>query len=471
MPCSRSVVRPEPVQQPAHVRLASRRGAPAGLRRRDRLAQLAATHRGRLAGEGRARRLLDLYLHQLVAHVGVRFAPGPIDTQDKGLVVVGVHTPEFPLRARCRERPSRREGHARRLPDRARTATTRSGRRSRTTTGPPCTSRTRTAGSGTTTLGRADTQSARWSSSACCVRPAATASQTMSRRSHRNGYEAQADWTNLESPESYLGYEQGRSFGSPERAELDEPRTYTEPDTLRLNQWALGGEWTIERRACVLNRPDGRIAFRFHARDVHLVMGPRLRGGSVPFRVLVDGDPPGDAHGLDVGEEGQGTVDEQRLLPADSPARSDRRPDLRDRLRRARRRGLRVHVRLGPPSRLTGRGWSQPRTTPTDRRAVVRSSRWRFAGGRSGSSPSGSPPDAESPRRIARPNSSAVRASAGRRHSSDSEHARSAAARRGGRPGARAVTTRAGVDSARAPRAKALAVDGFLMATEGCSST
>jgi Thioredoxin like C-terminal domain len=128
-----------------------------------------------------------------------------------------------------------------------------------------------------------------------------------------DGFEAQADWTNLESPESYLGYEQGRSFGSAERAELDEPRSYTEPDTLRLNQWALAGEWTIERRACVLNGPDGRIAFRFHARDVHLVMGPRLRGGSLPFRVLVDGEPPGDAHGLDVTEEGQGTVDEQRL--------------------------------------------------------------------------------------------------------------------------------------------------------------
>ena len=127
------------------------------------------------------------------------------------------------------------------------------------------------------------------------------------------GFEARADWTNLESPESYLGYEQGRSFGSPEHAALDEPRTYTEPDTLRLNQWALAGEWTIERRACVLDRPDGRIAFRFHARDVHLVMGPRMRGSSVPFRVLLDGEPPDEAHGLDVTEQGEGTVAEQRL--------------------------------------------------------------------------------------------------------------------------------------------------------------
>ncbi len=127
------------------------------------------------------------------------------------------------------------------------------------------------------------------------------------------GFEAQADWANLESPETYLGYEQGRSFASPGRPAVDEPRVYAAPDTLGLNQWALAGDWTIERRACVLNRADGRIAFRFHARDVHFVMGPRTRGTTVPFRVLVDGEPPGDAHGLDLDEAGHGTVDEQRL--------------------------------------------------------------------------------------------------------------------------------------------------------------
>jgi hypothetical protein len=72
-------------------------------------------------------------------------------------------------------------------------------------------------------------------------------------------------------------------------------------------------EWTIQRGASVLNRADGRIAFRFHARDVNLVLGPRERGGSVPFRVLIDGKPPGDAHGLDVDEQGQGAVAQQRL--------------------------------------------------------------------------------------------------------------------------------------------------------------
>jgi thiol-disulfide isomerase/thioredoxin len=127
------------------------------------------------------------------------------------------------------------------------------------------------------------------------------------------GFGAQADWANLESPETYLGYEQARNFASPGRVELDEARTYVAPDTLKLNQWALAGDWTFERRACVLNRADGRIVFHFHARDVHLVMGPRLRGTSVPFRVLVDGEPPGASHGLDVDERGQGVAAQQRL--------------------------------------------------------------------------------------------------------------------------------------------------------------
>jgi thiol-disulfide isomerase/thioredoxin len=127
------------------------------------------------------------------------------------------------------------------------------------------------------------------------------------------GFEAQADWANLESPETYLGYEQAQRFASPVGVALDEPRTYVAPHPLQLNDWALSGDWTVQRRASVLNQADGRIAFRFHARDVHLVMGPRARGTSVPFRVLVDGEPPRDAHGLDVDEQGQGRVAEQRL--------------------------------------------------------------------------------------------------------------------------------------------------------------
>jgi thiol-disulfide isomerase/thioredoxin len=128
-----------------------------------------------------------------------------------------------------------------------------------------------------------------------------------------DGFEAQADWATLESPETYLGYEQAQNFASPGGADFDEPRTYVAPDPLKLNHWALAGDWTIERRASVLHQAEGRIAFRFHARDVHLVMGPGARGTSVPFRVLVDGEPPGDAHGLDVDEHGGGAVARQRL--------------------------------------------------------------------------------------------------------------------------------------------------------------
>jgi thiol-disulfide isomerase/thioredoxin len=117
-----------------------------------------------------------------------------------------------------------------------------------------------------------------------------------------DGFEAQADWANLESPETYLGSAQARNFASGVASER-----------LRPNQWTLSGDWTVGRGASVLNGADGRIAYRFHARDVNLVMGPRARGTSVPFRVVVDGEPPGDAHGLDVDEQGRGTVTHQRL--------------------------------------------------------------------------------------------------------------------------------------------------------------
>jgi thiol-disulfide isomerase/thioredoxin len=127
------------------------------------------------------------------------------------------------------------------------------------------------------------------------------------------GFEAQADWTNVRSPETYLGYEQGQNLATPRDAAVDEPHTYVAPDSLELNTWALSGDWTIEGRASVLNQADGRMAFRFHARDVNLVIAPRTRGTSVPFRVLVDGQPPGDAHGLDVDEGGNGTLVQPRL--------------------------------------------------------------------------------------------------------------------------------------------------------------
>ena len=128
-----------------------------------------------------------------------------------------------------------------------------------------------------------------------------------------DGFEAQADWANLESPETYLGYEQAQNFASADGAEFDEPFTFGVPDPLERNQWALSGEWTIGPGASVLNGTEGRITFRFHARDINLVMGPPSRETSVPFRVFVDGEAPGDAHGLDVDEQGNGTLTQQRL--------------------------------------------------------------------------------------------------------------------------------------------------------------
>ena len=127
------------------------------------------------------------------------------------------------------------------------------------------------------------------------------------------GAEAAADWGSLKSPENYVGYERTENFASPGGAVLDKHRVYAAPAQLRLNHWALSGDWTVGRQATVLNKANGRIAYRFHARDLHLVMGPATRGTSVRFRVLIDGQPPGAAHGINVDSQGNGTVTEQRL--------------------------------------------------------------------------------------------------------------------------------------------------------------
>jgi thiol-disulfide isomerase/thioredoxin len=126
------------------------------------------------------------------------------------------------------------------------------------------------------------------------------------------GFEAQADWQSLGSPETYLGYEQGQSFASANTAEFDEAQDFGVPDRLELNQWALSGNWTLGPGKSVTNEADGRLVFRFRARDVNLVMGPPA-SGAVQFRVRVDGQAPGDAHGLDIDEDGNGTLDRPRL--------------------------------------------------------------------------------------------------------------------------------------------------------------
>jgi hypothetical protein len=127
------------------------------------------------------------------------------------------------------------------------------------------------------------------------------------------GAEAPADWADLRSAENYTGYERTENFASPGGAVPGRRHGYTAPAELRLNQWALSGDWTMDEQAVTLNEAGGQIGYRFHARDVHLVMGPSVPGVVVRFRVLIDGQPPGAAHGADVDDRGDGSAAGQRL--------------------------------------------------------------------------------------------------------------------------------------------------------------
>jgi Thioredoxin like C-terminal domain/AhpC/TSA family len=127
------------------------------------------------------------------------------------------------------------------------------------------------------------------------------------------GPEVAADWGSLGSGETYLGYRRTDGFASPDGLTPNEARVYDIPDRLRRNHWALSGDWTATPEAVVLQGPGGRIARRFEARDVHLVMGPPARGSSVRFRVFIDGEPPGAAAGSDVDAGGSGQLDQQRM--------------------------------------------------------------------------------------------------------------------------------------------------------------
>jgi hypothetical protein len=125
------------------------------------------------------------------------------------------------------------------------------------------------------------------------------------------GVEAQADWDRLRTPETYLGYGRGERFASPGGVS-QEPRVYELPDQLRPNHWALAGEWTIGRENVVLAQAGGSIAFRFEARDAHLVLSTSRRE-PIRFRVVLDGEAPGPARGLDIDDDGSGTLSEGRL--------------------------------------------------------------------------------------------------------------------------------------------------------------
>jgi thiol-disulfide isomerase/thioredoxin len=127
------------------------------------------------------------------------------------------------------------------------------------------------------------------------------------------GIEVAADWGSLKTPETYAGYERTVNFSSPGGIARNKSHVYAAPAGLKLNHWALSGDWTIRQGSALLNHANGRIAFCFHARDLHIVMGPAVRGSSVRYRVLIDGATPGASHGGDVDEQGNGTIKEQRL--------------------------------------------------------------------------------------------------------------------------------------------------------------
>ena len=127
------------------------------------------------------------------------------------------------------------------------------------------------------------------------------------------GVEAGPDWDNLQSPENYLGIDRTQNFAASGGAGWGRSQNYGAPQELRLNQWALAGDWTMRNDSVALRAAGGRIVYRFHARDLHLVLKPLSPGQPVRFRIRLDGQPPGAAHGADVDEQGNGILVEPRL--------------------------------------------------------------------------------------------------------------------------------------------------------------
>ena len=127
------------------------------------------------------------------------------------------------------------------------------------------------------------------------------------------GVEEASDMNEVESPETYIGTDRAENFVSPGGAVQDQAHRYAAPATLALNQWALTGDWYVGREDAVLTQPNGGIIYRFHARDLHLVLGPAPDGKPVKFEVLIDGHAPGAGHGVDVDSNGDGDITGQRL--------------------------------------------------------------------------------------------------------------------------------------------------------------
>jgi len=127
------------------------------------------------------------------------------------------------------------------------------------------------------------------------------------------GFEVAADWESLASPENFLGYDRNEGFASPGGIVPDKAAVYTVPAKLTLNRWALSGEWVVGKENVRSLKTQCKIIYHFHARDLHLIMGPSKKGASIKFRILINGSAPGAAHGLDVDSNGEGTVTVQRV--------------------------------------------------------------------------------------------------------------------------------------------------------------
>ncbi|MDE1175025.1 MAG: thioredoxin family protein [Edaphobacter sp.] len=130
---------------------------------------------------------------------------------------------------------------------------------------------------------------------------------------HGEGAQAAADMNDVRSPETYIGYARADHFVSPGGIKQDMEQLYTEPNHLLLNEWGIAGKWLDHRQVAVLGASGGKIVFRFHARDLHLVLGPTIDGKPVRFRVTIDGQAPGVNHGVDTDAQGNGAVTEHRL--------------------------------------------------------------------------------------------------------------------------------------------------------------
>jgi len=128
-----------------------------------------------------------------------------------------------------------------------------------------------------------------------------------------SGAEAASDTGDVASPETYVGYSRQQNYMSPEKIAQNAPEVYTAPGRMDVNNWGLAGKWVVGGENATLSTAPGKIVFRFHARDLHLVLGPGKGGKPIRFRVLLDGSAPGDDHGSDVDGQGNGTVTGYRL--------------------------------------------------------------------------------------------------------------------------------------------------------------